>query len=77
MVYVELIFPILLETLSYSNEEVVQNDLKVIALIISIPAAGSFNKKYLEIFIIYFLKEFRSDEKLMKNQTQFIIRFVL
>lgn len=73
----ESIFPLLLTTLSYPNEEVVQNDLKVIAKIISPSAAQTNNKQYFDNFIISLLKQFSCDRTLLKDRGQFIIRFVL
>lgn len=73
----ELIFPLLLTTLSYPNEEVVQNDLKVIAKIISPSAAQTNNKQYFDNFIISLLKQFSCDRTLLKDRGQFIIRCVL
>lgn len=75
VVHIESIFPLLLTTLSYPNEEVVQNDLKVIAKII-FPSATEKNKKYFDTFIISLLKQFSCDRALLKERGQFIIRFV-
>jgi len=72
----ELIFPLLLTTLSYPNEEVVQNDLKVIAQIISPSAAQTNNMQYFDSFITSLLKQFSCDKTLLKERGQFIIRFV-
>lgn len=76
VVHIESIFPLLLTTLSYPNEEVVQNDLKVIAKIISPSATEKNNKKYFDTFIISLLKQFSCDRTLLKERGQFIIRFV-
>jgi len=72
----ELIFPLLLATLSYPNEEVVQNDLKVIAQIISPSATQTNNVQYFNNFITSLLKQFSCDKMLLKERGQFIIRFV-
>lgn len=74
--HIESIFPLLLTTLSYPNEEVVQNDLKVIAKIISPSAAEKNNKKYFDTFIKSLLTQFSCDRTLLKDRGQFIIRFV-
>jgi len=71
----ESIFPLLLTTLSYPNEEVVQNDLKVIAIIISPSATQTNNKQYFDHFILSLLKQFSCDRTLLKDRGQFIIRF--
>lgn len=71
------IFPLFLTTLSYPNEEVVQNDLKVIAKIISPTGTQTNNKLYFDSFIISLLKQFSCDRTLLKDRGQFIIRFVL
>lgn len=75
--HIESIFPLLLTTLSYPNEEVVQNDLKVIAKIISPSAAEKNNKKYFDTFIKSLLLQFSCDRSLLKDRGPFIIRFVL
>lgn len=72
----ETIFPVLLTTLSYPNEEVVQNDLKVIAKIISPSPTQTNNNHYFDSFIISLLKQFSCDRTLLKERGQFIIRFV-
>lgn len=72
----ESIFPLLLTTLSYPNEEVVQNDLNVIAKIISPSATQTNNKQYFDSFILSLLKQFCCDQTLLKDRGQFIIRFV-
>lgn len=72
----ELIFPLLLITLSYPNEEVVQNDLKVISKIISPSVTQTNNKQYFDSFIISLLKQFSCDQTLLKDRGQFIIRLV-
>lgn len=72
----ETIFPVLLATLSYPNEEVVQNDLKVIAKIISPSSTQTNNNHYFDSFIISLLKQFSCDRTLLKERGQFIIRFV-
>lgn len=76
VVHIESIFPLLLTTLSYPNEEVVQNDLKVIAKIISPSTAETNNKQYFDNFIISLLKQFSCDRTLLKDRGQFIIRYV-
>lgn len=63
--------------LSYPNEEVIQYDLKVIALIISPPPAETINKQYFNSFIISLLKQCISNEEFMKDHGKFVIRFVL
>lgn len=77
IVHMESIFPLLLSTLSYPNEEVIQNDLKVIAKIISPSTAQTNNKHYFDSFIISLLKQFSCDRTLLKDRGQFIIRFML
>ncbi|VVC39548.1 Armadillo-type fold,Vacuolar protein 14 C-terminal Fig4-binding domain,HEAT, type 2,Armadillo-like [Cinara cedri] len=74
LVHMESIFPLLLTTLSYPNEEVVQNDLKVIAKIISPSATQTNNKQYFDKFILSLLKQFCCDRTLLKDRGQFIIR---
>ncbi|KAL4131937.1 hypothetical protein QTP88_009166 [Uroleucon formosanum] len=74
LMYMESIFPLLLTTLSYPNEEVVQNDLKVIAKIISPSATQTNNKQYFDQFILSLLKQFSCDRTLLKDRGQFIIR---
>lgn len=76
LMYMESIFPLLLTTLSYPNEEVVQNDLKVIAKIISPSAAQTNNKQYFDHFILSLLKQFSCDRTLLKDRGQFIIRTI-
>lgn len=73
----ESIFPLLLTTLSYPNEEVVQNDLKVIAKVISPPVIQSNTKQYFDNFIVSLLKQFCCDKTLLKERGQFIIRYFM
>ncbi|XP_012265720.2 protein VAC14 homolog [Athalia rosae] len=74
--HVEDFFPVLMRTLSDSSDDVVQQDLVVLAEIISSKSSDDMinRNKYYKKFIISLLRLFATDRHLLEERGNFIIR---
>lgn len=86
--HVEKLFPVLLKVLSDSSDEVVQQDLEVLAEIVSSRlevtegtksvdnSVSLETNKYFPEFINSLLRLFNTDRRLLEDRGSFIIRYV-
>ncbi|KAK3918994.1 Protein VAC14-like protein [Frankliniella fusca] len=83
LLHVDELFPVLLKVLSDSADEVVQQDIEVLAEFMSCPSSGdttvavripNSENPYFSKFIVSLLKLFSTDHHLLEDRGSFIIR---